>query len=176
MPSSTAAGSVIAPCLLIAASLLFLKLRRSSARAAASFQNAPQRPRLVRAAASSTSHLDGKSPLPGRPLMASGAWLRLITVNDVYTLENYPQLCTAIKLAQAEEGCVVKSFINGDFLSPCLISALDAGKAMLQALNEVGIDFACLGNHEVGSAQQHCAQIRMWFDTDKICVTLVDAV
>jgi len=38
---------------------------------------------------------------------------------------------------------------NGDFLSPCTLTALDGGRAMTSVLNEVSIDFVCLGNHEL---------------------------
>ena len=89
-------------------------------------------------------------PLP-RPVGAVGTFLRIVTVNDVYKLDNYPNVATAIaveKFAAEQLGGVVKATINGDFVSPCIITALDGGRAMIEALNVVGFDYACLGNHE----------------------------
>jgi 2',3'-cyclic-nucleotide 2'-phosphodiesterase (5'-nucleotidase family)/Ca2+-binding EF-hand superfamily protein len=86
-----------------------------------------------------------------RPASAHGQFLRIITVNDVYKLTHYPRVATAIKQARSSASrndCVVKSFINGDWLSPCILSAIDGGKAMTQALDVVDLDYACLGNHE----------------------------
>ena len=38
--------------------------------------------------------------------------------------------------------------LPGDFLSPCVISSIDGGKAMGDALNTVPVDYVCFGNHE----------------------------
>eukprot|EP00928_Gymnodinium_smaydae_P022046 TRINITY_DN18642_c0_g2_i1.p1 TRINITY_DN18642_c0_g2~~TRINITY_DN18642_c0_g2_i1.p1 ORF type:complete len:629 (+),score=61.69 TRINITY_DN18642_c0_g2_i1:285-1889(+) len=69
----------------------------------------------------------------------------------------YPHLATAIRAARATQtvdGCVVKAFMNGDFLSPCVVTSLDGGEAMLKGLNMVGFDYACLGNHEFDLGSQ----------------------
>ncbi len=42
----------------------------------------------------------------------------------------------------------VISCLPGDFLSPCLITSLDGGRAMLDGLKIAGLDYACMGNHE----------------------------
>eukprot|EP00971_Amphidinium_carterae_P029754 585543-Amphidinium_carterae.1 len=94
--------------------------------------------------------LDIPMPAP-RPRLACGTFLRLITVNDVYRLHYYPELASAIRCTKAlEEGLdyVCLAFHNGDFVSPCVLSALDGGKGMTQVLDHVGFDYACLGNHE----------------------------
>ena len=55
-------------------------------------------------------------PLP-RPVGAVGTFLRIVTVNDVYKLDNYPNVATAIaveKFAAEQLGGVVKATINGD--------------------------------------------------------------
>jgi hypothetical protein len=60
-----------------------------------------------------------------RPATAEGTFVRIITVNDVYKLDNFPRLATAIKemkAAAAANGCVVKSVINGDFVGPCILT------------------------------------------------------
>lgn len=90
-------------------------------------------------------------PLPPRPVDAVGTFLRAITINDVYVLKNYPAVATCVEIAKkaaAELDCVVTSHNNGDFLSPCLDTALDGGKAMVHGLNMAKIGYVCLGNHE----------------------------
>ncbi|KAL3901349.1 MAG: hypothetical protein SGPRY_012290 [Prymnesium sp.] len=52
------------------------------------------------------------------------------------------------KQAAATLDCHVISTLNGDFLSPCTLTAIDGGQGMMQALNVMGIDIVCLGNHE----------------------------
>ncbi|MDH4183453.1 MAG: metallophosphoesterase, partial [Nitrospinota bacterium] len=38
--------------------------------------------------------------------------------------------------------------VSGDILSPSLISSLDQGSSMIEAMNIIGADFAGLGNHD----------------------------
>lgn len=100
-----------------------------------------RRPSLVKA----------RAVLPPRPSTASGTFLRIITVNDIYKLDYYPRLAAVVESARDAAGemdCVVSCHLNGDYLSPCLITALDGGKTMVEALNLAGVDYACLGNHE----------------------------
>jgi len=95
----------------------------------------------------------GSTPASGaRPASAVGTFLRIATVNDVYTLDNYPHLASAVAEARACESfldCKVVSTLNGDFLSPCVLSSLDGGRAMAQGLSLANVDFVCLGNHEL---------------------------
>jgi 2',3'-cyclic-nucleotide 2'-phosphodiesterase (5'-nucleotidase family) len=104
-----------------------------------------------------SQHVDAKpkacraGPCMPRPGSAVGTFLRIITVNDIYKLDRYPCLATAIKQAQAfasSNNCVTKSFLPGDFVGPCVLTAIDGGKAMVEALSVAGIDYCCLGNHE----------------------------
>jgi len=86
-----------------------------------------------------------------RPQAAEGTFLRFVSVNDVYKLDNYPRVSSAIKefkIAAVEDNAVVVSVLPGDFLSPCTLTNLDGGVAMLQALNEVPFDMVMFGNHE----------------------------
>eukprot|EP00900_Chrysochromulina_parva_P000867 jgi/Chrpa1/10781/Chrysochromulina_OHIO_Genome00022394-RA len=109
----------------------------------------------IGAQAPDPTHFVGESitpPGPRRPRSACGTFLRIITVNDVYKLDNYPRVATAVnaaKKAQAALDCVVISTLNGDFMSPCPITALDGGRAMTEGLNMGKIDFVTLGNHEL---------------------------
>ncbi|MGF1535037.1 MAG: 5'-nucleotidase C-terminal domain-containing protein [Elainellaceae cyanobacterium] len=83
------------------------------------------------------------------PREAVGPYLRVISVNDIYDLKNYPRLQTVIqRLKATSENAVVKTALSGDFLSPCLITSLDGGKAMMDVLGVVDIDYLCFGNHE----------------------------
>jgi len=94
----------------------------------------------------------GYSPAAApRPPGAVGTFLRVVTINDCYTLDFYPHVATAIQIAKEaapQLDCVISSHLNGDFLSPCTLTAIDGGKGMMQALNVMGVDYICLGNHE----------------------------
>lgn len=84
-----------------------------------------------------------------RPREAAETYLRIISINDIYEIENYPYVQTVIQsLKQTAEDAIVVSCLNGDFLSPCLFTSLDGGKTMLDVLKLVEIDYICFGNHE----------------------------
>ena len=74
--------------------------------------------------------------------------LTLVAVNDVYDLEHLPKLRTLVDTVKAEREGKVITTLAGDFLSPSVLSSLDRGRGMVQVLNAVGVDYACLGNHE----------------------------
>ena len=38
--------------------------------------------------------------------------------------------------------------VNGDFLSPNALSALDQGRSVIDCFNRLGVTHVCLGNHE----------------------------
>lgn len=108
-------------------------------------------------ASSDSAATMARRALPPRPDAADGPFLRMITVNDIYILDNYPRLATALASARSEAesiGAVVTTHLNGDFLSPCTFTALDGGKVMSEALIRAKIDYVCLGNHEfdIGAA------------------------
>ncbi|CAE7417777.1 mggB [Symbiodinium natans] len=87
----------------------------------------------------------------GRPPDAHGQFLRMLSINDVYILDNYASFAAAVQMHRklgATLGCVVTSHMNGDFLSPCMHTALDGGTTMMQGLNYAKLDYVCLGNHE----------------------------
>ncbi|NEO71651.1 EF-hand domain-containing protein [Moorena sp. SIO3H5] len=84
-----------------------------------------------------------------KPREAVGNYLRIISINDVYDINNYPYVETVIQsLKETSEDAVVIACLSGDFLSPCLLTSVDGGKAMLDVLKVVNIDYICLGNHE----------------------------
>ena len=84
-----------------------------------------------------------------RPKQAAGTYLRIISINDIYDIKNYPYVETVIQaLKKSAEDAVVIAALSGDFLSPCLLTSLDGGKSMLDILKIVDIDYICFGNHE----------------------------
>lgn len=71
----------------------------------------------------------------------------IYAVNDVYEFK-YLSACKRFmelhrQICQADETTVV---LSGDFLSPSTLALFDYGKTMTKALNEVGVEYVCLGN------------------------------
>jgi len=84
----------------------------------------------------------------------------MLSVNDVYMLDNYPRFAAAVMEAKKQSKalqCVVTSHMNGDFLSPCLFTALDGGTTMVDGLNYAQLDYVCLGNHEFDLGKKQLA-------------------
>lgn len=95
-----------------------------------------------------------------RPRTAVGKFLRVITINDVYKLDHYPRVATAVNMAKAEAAaldCVVTAHLNGDFLSPCTLTAIDGGHGMTEGLGHAKVDYVCIGNHEFDFGFDVCA-------------------
>ena len=87
-----------------------------------------------------------------------GPRLRMLCVNDVYTLENLPRLATlAAELRAEDPGAAFVTTLAGDFVSPSLLSSLDGGRGMIDCMNGVPIDYVCFGNHEddISAAELH---------------------
>jgi hypothetical protein len=70
----------------------------------------------------------------------------IFTVNDVYLLDNLSRLKSfvnrQISLIKPDNYFIT---LNGDFLSPSLLSSLDGGRLMIQAIREVGFSYVGLG-------------------------------
>ncbi len=78
-----------------------------------------------------------------------GPTLRIVQVNDVYTLENLPRLATLLRHhAETSPADAFLAVMAGDFLAPSILSSLDAGRGMVACLNALGITHVVLGNHE----------------------------
>eukprot|EP01121_Diplochlamys_sp_Union-15-3_P015215 TRINITY_DN497_c0_g3_i1.p1 TRINITY_DN497_c0_g3~~TRINITY_DN497_c0_g3_i1.p1 ORF type:complete len:561 (+),score=126.23 TRINITY_DN497_c0_g3_i1:45-1727(+) len=72
---------------------------------------------------------------------------RVVHINDVYELDEFPHLSSLFH--QAKEGadlCLLT--LGGDFVSPSLMSGLDQGKGMIEVMNATGVTHVCFGNHE----------------------------
>ncbi|MGK3998238.1 5'-nucleotidase C-terminal domain-containing protein [Sorangium sp. So ce1024] len=77
-----------------------------------------------------------------------GPSLRIVSVNDVYSLDNLPRLATLVRRhaeGPADRFLVVMA---GDFLAPSLLSSLDHGRGMIDCMNAVPITHTIFGNHE----------------------------
>ncbi len=73
--------------------------------------------------------------------------LRIVSINDVYALDNLARFATLV--ATARTGCDrLLVVLAGDFLAPSLLSSLDEGRGMVECMNAVGITHVVLGNHE----------------------------
>ena len=83
------------------------------------------------------------TPLSGRRR------LRIVSVNDVYSLENLPRLRSLVR-HHLEDDPADKSLVvlAGDFVAPSLLSSIDAGRGMVDCMNAVGVTHVVLGNHE----------------------------
>eukprot|EP00993_Chasmostoma_nieuportense_P001101 NODE_200_length_2714_cov_191.579049_g186_i0.p1 GENE.NODE_200_length_2714_cov_191.579049_g186_i0~~NODE_200_length_2714_cov_191.579049_g186_i0.p1 ORF type:complete len:856 (-),score=166.84 NODE_200_length_2714_cov_191.579049_g186_i0:69-2636(-) len=71
--------------------------------------------------------------------------MRVLTVNDVYKMENLARFKTFINQHRTPNTIVT---LPGDFLAPSLLSAIDKGRAMVDVLNMIPLDYVCVGNHE----------------------------
>ncbi|HQY63224.1 MAG TPA: hypothetical protein PK141_17610, partial [Polyangiaceae bacterium] len=86
----------------------------------------------------------------GRGVMTErGPTLRIVAVNDVYSLEHLPRLASLLReareVAPADRLLVTMA---GDFVAPSVLSSLDAGRGMVDCMNALGFTHAVLGNHE----------------------------
>jgi 2',3'-cyclic-nucleotide 2'-phosphodiesterase (5'-nucleotidase family) len=83
------------------------------------------------------------------PVQNSEARLIILQITDVYTLENFASFKTLLQETRrnVEEATVV-CMLTGDFLSPYLLSSVDQGKGMMNALNRIPMDYLTWGNHE----------------------------
>jgi 2',3'-cyclic-nucleotide 2'-phosphodiesterase (5'-nucleotidase family) len=67
----------------------------------------------------------------------------------VYTLEHLASLKTLVQdIRDKSPGAKVVCMLTGDFLSPYLLSSVDKGKGMMNALNKIPLDYLTWGNHE----------------------------
>ena len=108
--------------------------------------------------------------LPSKP---NEARLTIVQITDVYTLDNFASLKTMLRTIREKQGpnSTVISMLTGDFLSPYLLSSIDRGKGMMDALDAVPIDVVIWGNHEADidhkTVCRHVKQFRgKWINTN----------
>lgn len=84
-----------------------------------------------------------------KSLSERGPLLRIVSVNDVYSLDNLPRLQTLLmSLKQAQPADTQLVTLPGDFVAPSLLSSIDSGRAMVECLNAMGVTHVTFGNHE----------------------------
>ena len=108
--------------------------------------------------------------------LAQNATLTLLTVNDVYEItpvQGKGGLAELMTLLRAERATATHHLttVNGDFLSPSLMSAMFKGAQMVALFNALGVDVVGFGNHEFDLGpevtQQRMAESRFpWLGTN----------
>jgi 5'-nucleotidase/UDP-sugar diphosphatase len=71
----------------------------------------------------------------------------VISITDVYQLDHLPKVKHLVASYRAT-GVPVVVTLQGDFLSPSLLSSMDKGDGMVECLIDAGVQVLCLGNHE----------------------------
>ena len=81
----------------------------------------------------------------------------MLQITDVYTLEHFASFKTLLEETRAKSpGCEVRCVLTGDFLSPYLLSSVDNGNGMMNALNSIPLDYITWGNHEADICTSFC--------------------
>ncbi len=107
-----------------------------------------------------------------RTATTRGPSLRIICVNDVYILENFPRLRTLVlRAAEEDPADLLLVSLAGDFVSPSLLSSLDLGRGMIDCMNAVPITHVIFGNHEddlpIDALQERVREFRgTWLSTN----------
>eukprot|EP00961_Rhodomonas_salina_P035719 480284-Rhodomonas_salina.1 len=79
------------------------------------------------------------------PVTDKAFQLRIILINDVYELKNWPHFRTAVGKLSKGKTIVV---LAGDFVGPSLLSSYDNARGMIDCMNRCGVQYVCFGNHE----------------------------
>jgi 2',3'-cyclic-nucleotide 2'-phosphodiesterase (5'-nucleotidase family) len=76
------------------------------------------------------------------PCAPGEARLTIIQITDTYTLDNLASVKTLLAdTREKSKGSKVISMMTGDFLAPYLLSSVDRGKGMMNALSKIPIDY-----------------------------------
>ncbi|MES2200549.1 MAG: 5'-nucleotidase C-terminal domain-containing protein [Chlamydiota bacterium] len=80
--------------------------------------------------------------------------LTILTFNDVYEIVpdalgrgGFAEMQTLLNQERAKSKHHITT-VNGDFLSPCILSTFDKGAHRIDLFNQMGVDLVVLGNHE----------------------------
>mmetsp|Transcript_37282 Transcript_37282/g.63456 ORF Transcript_37282/g.63456 Transcript_37282/m.63456 type:complete len:739 (+) Transcript_37282:361-2577(+) len=129
---------------------------------------------------SSSSDEEGQhwEPTPCEP---GEARLTIIQITDTYTLEHLASVKTLLADIRSKSvGSKVISMMTGDFLAPYLLSSVDRGKGMMNALSKIPIDYLTWGNHEADLAHKIvCKRVRdfpgIWLNSNMLDHEAMDA-
>jgi 2',3'-cyclic-nucleotide 2'-phosphodiesterase (5'-nucleotidase family) len=85
---------------------------------------------------------------------AKTATFTILSFNDVYEIVADPrgrggfaEMMTMLEEERKKSSYSITT-VNGDFLSPCILSVFDKGAHRIELFNQMGIDVVSLGNHE----------------------------
>jgi len=115
------------------------------------------------------------------PCQPGEARLTVIQITDTYTLENLPSVKTMQQdIRNKSTGSKVISMMTGDFLAPYLLSSVDRGQGMMNALGKIPIDYLAWGNHEADiSHKTVCRHVRQfpgtWLNSNMLDHEAMDA-
>lgn len=83
------------------------------------------------------------------PEKERGPTLRIVCLNDVYSLENLPRFMNLVRHHRScEPADRFLVTLAGDFVGPSMLSSLDKGRSMVECMNAIGVTHAIFGNHE----------------------------
>jgi len=80
-----------------------------------------------------------------RAARRSAELVRIVSINDIYDISNFPAFAALLRHARAGAHTTLVC-VNGDFLSPNALSALDKGRSVVDCFNHLGVTHVCLGN------------------------------
>jgi 2',3'-cyclic-nucleotide 2'-phosphodiesterase (5'-nucleotidase family) len=90
-------------------------------------------------------------------MMSEMPTLRIVSINDVYSLDCLPRFKSLVAHWTAQPADRTIVVLAGDFVAPSLLSSLDAGRGMVDCLDDIGVTYVIFGNHEddVAPAELH---------------------
>lgn len=115
------------------------------------------------------------------PCKPGEARLTIVQITDTYTLEHLASVKTLLEdTREKSKGSKVVSMMTGDFLAPYLLSSVDRGRGMMNALSKVPIDYLTWGNHEADIAHKTvCKHVRdfpgVWLNSNMLDHEAMDA-
>eukprot|EP00980_Cylindrotheca_fusiformis_P014769 scaffold4026_cov117-Cylindrotheca_fusiformis.AAC.4 len=115
------------------------------------------------------------------PCEPGEARLTIIQITDTYTLEHLASVKTLLADTREKSvGSKVISMMTGDFLAPYLLSSVDRGKGMMNALSKIPIDYLTWGNHEADIKHKTvCKHVRdfpgIWLNSNMLDHEAMDA-
>ncbi|KAL7556833.1 hypothetical protein ACA910_014176 [Epithemia clementina (nom. ined.)] len=108
--------------------------------------------------------------------------LIICQITDVYTLEHFASFKTMVEDTKRKAGPHTKviSMLTGDFLSPYLLSSVDKGAGMMNALAKIPLDYVTWGNHEADiDHKTTCRHVRnfpgIWLNSNMLDHDAMDA-
>mmetsp|Transcript_105776 Transcript_105776/g.305993 ORF Transcript_105776/g.305993 Transcript_105776/m.305993 type:complete len:683 (-) Transcript_105776:87-2135(-) len=104
------------------------------------------------------------------PCSPEEARLTVVQITDTYTLEHLPSVKTLLQdVREKSKGSTVISCMTGDFLAPYLLSSVDRGQGMMNAMMKIPIDYLTWGNHEADiNHKTVCKHVKNYYESGGI--------